>query len=97
FRMCVVAAAGCAAVSFAPLVPFYRTLHATIPLFQAVRVLAHIGQFVLLMIAILAGYGVAVLQRGWTHPRSWPLAAGLLLVIVNGGAVRAALADHVGR
>jgi hypothetical protein len=58
FRMCVVAAAGCAAVSFAPLLPFYRSLHAIIPVFQAVRVLAHIGQMVLLMIAILAGYGV---------------------------------------
>ena len=91
FRMCAVAAAGCAAVSFAPLLPFYRTLHATIPLFQAVRVLAHIGQFVLLMIAILAGYGVAVLQRGWTQSRSWPLAAALLLLIVNGEALRAPL------
>jgi len=89
FRMCVVAAAGCAAVSFAPLLPFYRSLHAIIPLFQAVRVLAHIGQMVLLMIAILAGYGVAVLQRGWTHSRSWPLAATMLLVIVNGEALRA--------
>lgn len=89
FRMCVIAAAGCAAVSFAPLLPFYRSLHATIPLFQAVRVLAHIGQLILLMIAILAGYGVAVLQRGWTHLRSWPLAATLLIVIVNGEALRA--------
>jgi hypothetical protein len=88
-RMCVVAAAGCAAVSFAPLLPFYRVLHATIPLFQAVRVLAHIGLLVLLMVAILAGYGVAVLQRGWTHSRSWPMAAALLLVIVNGEALRA--------
>ena len=67
FRMCAVVAAGCVAVSFAPLLPFYRSLHAAIPLFQAVRVLAHIGQLVLLMVAILAGYGVTVLQRGWTH------------------------------
>ena len=89
FRMCVVAAAGCAAVSFAPLLPFYRTLHAAIPLFQAVRLLADIGQLVLLMIAVLAGFGVAVLQRGWTHSRSWPLAAATLLLIVNGEALRA--------
>jgi len=89
FRMCVIAAAGCAAVSFAPLLPFYRSLHAAIPLFQAVRVLAHIGQIVLLMVAILAGYGVAVLQRGWAQSRSWPLAAAMLLVIVNGEALRA--------
>jgi hypothetical protein len=88
-RMCVAAAAGCAAVSFAPLLPFYGTLHAIVPLFQAVRVLAHIGLVVLLMIAILAGYGVAALQRAWTHSRSWPLAAAMVLVIVNGEALRA--------
>lgn len=89
FRMCAVTATGCAMVSFAPLLPFYRLLHATIPLFQAVRVLAHIGQIVLLMIAVLAGYGVASLQRAWKHPRSWPAVAMLLLVLVNGEALRA--------
>ena len=88
-RMCVVAAAGCAAVSFAPVLPFYGTLHVIVPLFQAVRVLAHIGLVVLLMVAILAGYGVAALQREWTHSRSWPLAAAMVLVIVNGEALRA--------
>jgi len=87
--MCLAIVLGCAAVSFAPSLPFYRALHATIPLFQAIRVLAHIGQIVLLMLAILAGYGVAVLQRGWTQSRSWPLAAMLWLVIVNGEALRA--------
>lgn len=89
FRMCAATAAGCAVVSMAPLLPFYRVLHATIPLFQAVRVLAHIGQVVLLMIAVLAGFGVASLQQAWAHARSWPAVATLLLVLVNGEALRA--------
>ncbi len=89
FRMCLVAAAGCAAVSFAPLLPFYPLLHAAIPLFQAVRVLAHLGFVVLLLVAVMAGYGVAALQQTWTHARSWPVAALALVVLVNGEALRA--------
>jgi hypothetical protein len=89
FRMCAVTAAGCAAVSIAPLLPFYRTLHAEVPLFQAVRVLAHLGQVVLLMVALLAGFGVATLQQTWRHARSWPVCAVLLLILVNGEALRA--------
>ncbi len=89
FRMCVVIAGGCAAVSIAPLLPFYRVLHAVIPLFQAVRVLAHLGQIVLLMVAIIAGFGVATLQETWQQRRWWPLVAALILVVVNGEALRA--------
>ena len=44
FRMCGIAGVGCAAVSFAPSLPFYPLLHRAIPLFQAVRVAAHLGQ-----------------------------------------------------
>jgi hypothetical protein len=87
--MCAGIAVGCGAVSVAPLLPFYRYLHAAIPLFQAVRVLAHLGQVVLLMIAVLAGYGVASLQHAWKHARSWPVVAVSLLVLVNGEALRA--------
>jgi hypothetical protein len=87
--MCVAAAAVAPRCQFAPLLPFVPLAARGHPLFQAVRVLAHIGQLVLLMVAILAGYGVAVLQRGWHHQRSWPLAAAMLLVIVIGEALRA--------
>lgn len=89
FRMCAIAAVGCAAVSFAPSLPFYPLLHRTIPLFQAVRVAAHIGQIVLLMVAIMAGFGVATLQRRWKNTRSWPAVAVVLFVLVNGEALRA--------
>ena len=92
FRMCAVIGAGCAAVSFAPLLPFYRVLHAVIPLFQAVRVVAHLGQVVLLMVAVIAGFGVASLQETWRQRRSWPLVGALLLVAVNGEALRSPIA-----
>ena len=66
------------------------SLHAAIPLFQAVRVLAHLGQVVLLMIAVIAGFGVASLQETWRHAAivaGW--SSALLLVVVNGEASRA--------
>ena len=37
FRMAAAAAIGCAAVSFAPLLPSYPAIHEAVPLFQAVR------------------------------------------------------------
>jgi len=88
FRMCAIVAVGCAAVSFAPALPFYRLLHAAIPLFQTVRVLPHIGLVVLLMIAVLAGFGVASIQRSWKARHWWPVAV-LLFVGVNVEAARA--------
>lgn len=89
FRMCMVVAAGCVLVSVAPLLPFYPTLHRLIPLFQAVRVLAHIGHIVLLMIALAAAYGVATLAESWPHRRSWSIVATVLVLLVNGEALRA--------
>ena len=88
-RMCAIAAIGCLTASMAGRWPFYPTLHELIPLLQAVRVQAHLGQFVLLMIAILAGFGVAAIWKRWGNARWWPAAAVALLVIVNGEALRA--------
>ena len=87
-RMCAVAAAGCLAVSMAPHLPFYPALHASIPLFRAVRVPAHLSQEVLLMIAVMAGFGVVALQRRWPLLAAWPAALALVL-IVNLEAFRA--------
>jgi hypothetical protein len=92
FRMCAVVGGGCAAVSLAPRLPFYAVLHAAIPLFQAVRVIAHLGQVVLLMVAVIAGFGVASLQESWQQRRAWPLVAILLVVLVNAEALRAPIA-----
>jgi hypothetical protein len=41
------------------------------------------------MIAVMAGFGVAALQRRWKHTRTWPVVAVVLCVLVNGEALRA--------
>jgi len=56
-----------------------------------VRVPAHLGQIVLLMIAVIAGFGVADLGRRWSNRRTWPLVAAALVVAVNVEALRAPL------
>ena len=89
FRMCAAVAIGCAGVSFAPHLPFYPALHQAIPLFQAVRVPAHLGQIVLLMFAVMAGFGLAGVERRWTRTKMWPAVAVVLCLIVNLEALRA--------
>jgi hypothetical protein len=89
FRMCAIAAGGCIALSFAPLLPFYPSLHAAVPLLQMVRAIHRIGQVMLLFIAILAGYGVAAMDRVWGGTRTWALSVAAMLVLVNGEALRA--------
>ncbi len=91
FRMCAIAAAGCIVISIAPLLPMYPSVHASIPLFQAVRQIAAIGIVVLLLIAVLAGFGVAALQRTWAGRRWWPVVAAGILAAVNVEAARAPL------
>lgn len=88
-RMCVVAGAGCLVVSMAGRAPFYPALHELIPMLQAVRVQAHLGQVVLIMIAVVAGFGVAALSRRWAVAPWWPVAAAALVVAVNAEALRA--------
>lgn len=88
-RMCAVAAAGCLVVSMAGRASFYPALHTLIPMLQAVRVQAHLGQVVLIMIAVLAGFGVAALSRRWAVARWWPAAAAALVIAVNAEALRA--------
>ena len=89
FKMCAMAAGGCIALSFAPLLPFYSSLHAAVPLLQMVRAIHRIGQVMLLLVAILAGYGVAALDRVWGGTRTWAAAVVAMLVVVNGEAARA--------
>ena len=87
--MCLTAAIGCAVVSVLPNTSVYPMLYKIIPLFRAVRVQAHIGQIVLLMIAVLAGFGVAGLGRRWRNARTWPAMAMALGLLVNLEALRA--------
>ena len=90
-RMCMAVAVGCVAVSFAPSWPFYPALYAAVPLFQAVRAVHRIAQVMLLMVAVLAGFGVAALAARWAGQRFWPVAAVALVILVNGEALRAPL------
>jgi hypothetical protein len=90
-HMCLTAAIGCIAVSMLPRTPIYPLLHRSILLFRSVRVGAHMGQIVLLLIAVLAGFGVAGLQRRWRDRRGWALLAAVLFVLVNLEALRAPL------
>jgi hypothetical protein len=88
-RMCAVAALGCIVVSLAGRAPFYPALHDLVPMLQAVRVQAHLGQLVLVMIALLAGFGVAALAHRAGGKKWWAAAAITLVVIVNAEALRA--------
>ena len=88
-RMCLVAAIGCAAVSLAGNAPFFPLLYRAIPLFKAARVHAHLSQIVLLMVAVVAGFGVAGLGRRWRNARTWPAVAVALCALVNLEALRA--------
>jgi hypothetical protein len=98
-RMVAAAAAGCVAMSFAPLWPFWRVMHAAIPLLQMVRAVNLIAQLALLFLAVLAGFGVAALSHRWdvralaapkrVREGGWPVIAMALVAIVNGEAFRA--------
>lgn len=90
-RMCVVAGVGCAIVSMIPRTPIFPVLFRFIPLFRAVRVEAHLGQMVLLMIAVVAGFTVAGIERRWTNRRTWPVVAVALCALLNIEAVRSPL------
>jgi hypothetical protein len=90
-RMAVVGAIGCAIVSMMPNAPGFPTLYRLVPLFRAVRVEAHLGQMVLLMIAIVAGFAVSELGRRWPHPKTWPLVAFAVCALVNFEALAAPL------
>jgi hypothetical protein len=82
-RMCAIAALGCAAMSMLPQTPIFPFVYAVAPGFNAIRILARIGQVVLLMIAVVAGFGVAGLHRRWGDLRAWPAIALALVATVN--------------
>jgi hypothetical protein len=90
-RMCLIAAVGCAAVSILPFTPVYPALHEIVPLFRAVRAPSRLGQIVLMMLAVVAGFGVATMRARWRTLRAWPAVAALLVAAVNVEALRAPL------
>src|SRR5581483_2946981 len=86
-RMCAAAGVGCLVVSMLPRAPFYPRLHDAIVLFRLVRTPARMAQMVLLMIAVVAGFGVAGLARRWRAASTWGAVA--LVAAVNVEALRA--------
>jgi hypothetical protein len=88
-RMALFITVGCVVLSVAPRLPGYEVLWRLAPILRVVRVMAHFGQVALVGIAILAGFGVARLERRWGLQRWWICAAATLMVLVNGEALRA--------
>jgi hypothetical protein len=89
--MCTAAAAGCVSVALVPAAPFYPLLYRYVPLFHVVRLGAHIGQIVLLMIAVAAGFGLSGLLRRSASRRVRIALALAALALVNLEALRAPL------
>ncbi len=88
-RMALVLTIGCVVLSIAPRLPGYELFWHAAPLLRVVRVMAHFGQVALVGVAILAGFGVWRLEHRFAARRWWPAAAAILLILVNGEALRA--------
>ena len=79
------------ALSFGASLPGYEWLQTHIPLFQGIRAAARWGLLFLIAVAILAGYGVAILEARWRQHFWWPALAVTLVGIVTLEALRAPL------
>ena len=78
------------ALSFGPAFPPYRWLYRIFPLFSGIRGAVRFGEITLVAIGILAGFGVAQLQR--RVPRRWATTIGVaVLLTANAEALRAPL------
>lgn len=87
-RMALVFGIVCFALSFGPAFPLYSYLYDAFPAMAAVRGAARFGQIVLVSVAILAGFGMAAIQR--RLPKAWVLPVCLALVVTaNLEALRA--------
>jgi hypothetical protein len=77
------------ALSFGASLPGYEWLQAHIPLFQGIRAAARWGFLFLIAIAILAGYGVAILEQRLRAYFWWPALAVALVGVLTLEALRA--------
>jgi hypothetical protein len=109
-RMTIAFGLAAFALSFGPAFPPYRWLYRVFPLLTGIRGAVRFGEIVLIAIGILAGFGVAVLQR--RLPVRWATTIGVAVFLTaNAEAFRAPLfyseyhgipavydaLDHVGR
>ena len=89
-RMLLAVAVVSFALSFGPAFPPYRVLYYVYPLLQGIRGAVRFGQFMLVAVGMLAGFGIAALQQQLQRRLALPLALGLV-VAVNAEAMRAPL------
>ena len=87
-RMALAIGAVAVALSFGPAFPPYRWLYAVFPLMRGIRGAARFGQIALLAIGMLAGFGLAAIQRRRPGRQAVALSIGLLIA-VNAEAWRA--------
>lgn len=80
------------ALSFGAALPGYEWLQTYIPLFQGIRAAARWGLLLLIAVAMLAGFGVAVLEERLRQRFWWPAVAVALIGAVTLEALRAPLA-----
>jgi len=88
-RMCLAAAVGCGVMSVVPRTAIFPYLYPLIPGIRVIRVVASVDQIVLLMTAVLAGFGAAELRQRLHARRIWPVVAVALVLVVNGEALHA--------
>jgi PA14 domain len=80
-RMCLAFGVCGVVLSFGPaIVPGYEFFYRTVPILQGVRTTARFGYLGLVAIAVLAGYGVAILRQQLTHQRVANIAMSLAVV-----------------
>ena len=87
-RMAVAIGVVACALSFGPVFPPYRWLYRVFPLMSGIRGAARFGQVALVAIAILAGFGLAAIQRRMRRRAAVALSI-VLLVVANVEAWRA--------
>ncbi len=87
-RMVLVLGLVAFALSFGPAFPPYRLLYHVFPLMAGIRGAVRFGEIVLAAIGILAGFGIAVLQRKLPIRASLPIGLALMLT-ANIEALRA--------
>jgi len=88
-RMLLAAGVMGVALSLGPALPGYGWLHEHVPLLSGLRGAARWGWLALTAVAVLAGFGVAVLERRWGRRRLWPVAVAVLALVITAEALRA--------
>ena len=80
-RMCLAFGLCGVLLSFGPAVaPGYEFFYSTIPILQGIRTTARFGYLGLVAIAVLGGYGVAVLRRLLAHRPAWNATVSLAVL-----------------